>query len=70
MYRLQSVFLKKIATNEPFLNYPIADMKLSDIFNDFIDGYFVLTHTQLTGTFYMLLSDFKAANLRAILEGA
>lgn len=63
MYRLQSVFLKKIATNEPFLNYPIADMKLSDIFNDFIDGYFVLTHTQLTGTFYMLLSDFKAANL-------
>lgn len=66
MYVLKSCFLKKRDSEESYQNYDISRFTLGQIFNTFTDGYFVLTHTKLRGTFYITLEKIRTTDLQLI----
>ena len=63
MYIFKSSFLRAKKSEDGYQNVNIAIMQMADILNDYIDGYIVLTHTQLQGTFYMTIDELRSTNV-------
>ena len=63
MYVFKSSFLKAKKTNSGYQNVDISLMLMSNILEDYLDGYIVLTHLQLRGTFYLTIETLRATQL-------
>lgn len=63
MYVFKSSFLKAKQTNDGYMNIDIKLLKMSDIVENYLDGFITLTHTQLRGTFYLTMDALRASDL-------
>lgn len=63
MYIFKSSFLRAKNSKDGYQNVNIAVMQMSAVLDNYIDGYIVLTHTQLQGTFYMTVSKLRSNNV-------
>lgn len=66
MYVLKQAYLKKINSEESYQFYDISRFTIQQILDSFVDGYFVLTHRQLKGTFYLSLENLRNSNVPLI----
>lgn len=63
MYVFKSSFLKAKKTNSGYLNIDVSMITMANLLEDYLDGYIVLTHTQLRGTFYITIDKLRTAEL-------
>lgn len=63
MYVFKSSFLKAKKTNIGYQNINISNVTMGDVAEDYLDGYIVLTHTQLRGTFYLTIEALRSNEL-------
>lgn len=63
MYVFKSSFLKAKKTKDGYVNINLTTLRMSDIVEDYLDGFITLTHTQLRGTFYLTLDALRATDL-------
>lgn len=68
MYVLERCFLKKTKSEEGYQNYDIKRFKISQIFDTFFDGYFVLTNTKIKGKFYLTLEALRKSKVPLVLN--
>lgn len=68
MYILKQAYLKKINSEESYLFYDISQFTIQQILESFVDGYFLLTHSQLKGNFYLSLENLRNSNVPLILN--
>lgn len=61
MYLFKSSYLK--ARNKNYENVDITRMKMSEVINNFIDGYIELNHRVLKGTFYLTIEALRNARV-------
>lgn len=66
MYILKQAYLNKINSEESYQFYDISRLTIQQILDEFVDGYFVLTHRQLKGTFYLPLENLRNSNVPLI----
>lgn len=55
MYVFKSSFLRARNSKDGYRNINVANMTMNTLLNEFVDGYLVLTHNQITGTFYLTI---------------
>lgn len=63
MYVYVKSVLRKKNTDEPWMDVNIANMLLSDLFNNYTSGYIKLTNKYLSKPVYMDLQEFKAMDI-------
>lgn len=63
MYLFKSSFLKHEGV---YKDIDVSGMRMSKVMEVFTDGYIVLTHTILTGTFYLKIEDLRRTDLDMI----
>ena len=63
MYVYVKSVLRKKNTDEPWMDVNIANMLLSDLFNNYTSGYIKLTNKYLSKPVYMDLQEFKAMSI-------
>lgn len=68
MYILKQAYLKKINSEESYQFYDISQFTIQQILESFVDGYFLLTHSQLKGNFYLSLENLRNSNIPLILN--
>lgn len=63
MYIFKNSFLRASNSISGYTDVNLTNLKMFNVLNDYVDGYIVLTHTHLMGTFYLELSALRGAQL-------
>lgn len=63
MYVFKSSFLKAKKTNIGYQNIDVSNIPMRELSENYLDGYIVLTHTQLRGTFYLTIEALRSSKL-------
>lgn len=63
MYIFKSSFLRSKDLSQGYQNIDVSRLRMSEILEEYVDGYIVLSHTHLKGTFYVTIEALRAAKL-------
>ena len=66
MYVFKGSFLRAKNSRDGYLNVDTSTMLMGDILENYVDGYIILSNTQLTGTMYITINALRTAKVRMV----
>lgn len=66
MYVFKSSFLRAKDSRDGYQNINITNILMSELLENFVDGYLTLTHTQIRGTFYLTINALRSTQVPMI----
>ena len=68
MYVFKSSFLRAKNSRDGYKDVNLTSILMRDVVENYTDGYIVLTHTQLTGTFYLTIDNLRSTNIPMYID--
>lgn len=68
MYVFKSSFLRAKNSRDGYKDVNLASVLMRDVVENYTDGYIVLSHTQLTGTFYLTIDNLRSTNIPMYID--
>lgn len=63
MYIFKNSFLRAKDSRDGYQNVDITNITMSDILENYVDGYITLTHRQINGTFYLTIEKLRSTTV-------